>query len=174
MPRDATATTTVKEPGAFRSIGEAAAEVGLQTHVLRFWETKFRELSPVKRRDGRRFYRAEDVQVLRAIQMLLHDRGMTIKGAQKMIAEQGIEAILTGDARVVPLGLDAAAIASQSVESPARKLQETVRDAFDAAPADSVTEGVLSDASRQRLEGVLHDITDVKRRLDAIRMKRAA
>ena len=71
-----------KSSAAFRSIGEAASELGLETHVLRYWETRFpKEVRPVKRPDGRRMFRPEDMDALRAIRALVHERGMTLKGA---------------------------------------------------------------------------------------------
>ena len=94
------ARTKAKSADAYRSIGEAAKEIGLPTHVLRFWETKFTALKPVKRPDGRRMFRPQDMEALRAIQVLLHDQGLTIKGAQKMLKEQGVQSVLSGEARV--------------------------------------------------------------------------
>ena len=74
-----------KSADAFRTIGEAAAELGLKTHVLRFWETKFDNLRPMKRPDGRRFYRPDDMELLRKLQNLLHVQGLTIRGAVKAL-----------------------------------------------------------------------------------------
>lgn len=79
-----------KSPNAFRTISEAADEVGAQQHVLRFWETKFEFITPVKRAGGRRFYRPEDVTVLKAVRRLLHDEGLTIRGVQRLHKEQGL------------------------------------------------------------------------------------
>jgi len=78
-----------KSPNAFRTISEAADEVGAPQHVLRFWETKFDFIAPVKRAGGRRFYRPEDVTVLKAVRRLLHDEGLTIRGVQRLHKEQG-------------------------------------------------------------------------------------
>ena len=74
-----------KSPDAFRTIGEAAAEIGVEPHVLRFWETKFTRLKPLTRAGGRRYYRPEDLELLRRIKQLLHDDGLTIRGAQKIL-----------------------------------------------------------------------------------------
>lgn len=82
--------TTVKGPNAFRTISEAAEAVGAPQHVLRFWETKFSFVSPVKRAGGRRFYRPQDVVLLKAIRRLLHDEGLTIKGVQRLHRDQGL------------------------------------------------------------------------------------
>lgn len=75
-----------KSPEALRTITEVAAELGEETHVLRFWETKFDALQPVKMKGNRRYYRPSDVVLLRTIRTLLHERGYTIKGAQALIA----------------------------------------------------------------------------------------
>lgn len=82
--------TIVKGPNAFRTISEAAEAVGAPQHVLRFWETKFAFVTPVKRAGGRRFYRPQDVVLLKAIRRLLHDEGLTIKGVQRLYREQGL------------------------------------------------------------------------------------
>ena len=78
-----------KSPDAFRTISEVAEWLGVQTHVLRFWESKFNQVKPVKRAGGRRYYRPSDMQLLGGIKKLLHDDGMTIKGVQKLLREEG-------------------------------------------------------------------------------------
>ncbi|RZJ04403.1 MAG: MerR family transcriptional regulator [Brevundimonas sp.] len=80
-----------KSPNAFRTISEASDEVGAPQHVLRFWETKFPFVSPLKRAGGRRFYRPQDVVLLKAVRRLLHDEGLTIKGVQRLHKEQGLK-----------------------------------------------------------------------------------
>lgn len=80
-----------KSPNAFRTISEAADEVGAPQHVLRFWETKFPFLTPLKRAGGRRFYRPQDLVVLKAVKRLLHEEGLTIKGVVRLHKEQGIK-----------------------------------------------------------------------------------
>ena len=76
-----------KAAGAFRTISEVADDLEVPQHVLRFWETKFPQIKPMKRGGGRRYYRPEDVDLLRAIRGLLYDQGYTIKGVQKLIRE---------------------------------------------------------------------------------------
>lgn len=78
-----------KGPDAFRTISEAAAEVGVPAHVLRFWETKFPFLQPLKRAGGRRLYRPQEIEVLRGVRTLLHDQGYTIRGVQRLHQSQG-------------------------------------------------------------------------------------
>ncbi len=82
-----------KAAEAFRTISEVADDLGIQKHVLRFWEVKFNQIRPMKRGGGRRYYRPEDMELLRGIRQLLHKDGYTIKGVQKILREQGVEAV---------------------------------------------------------------------------------
>ena len=77
--------------GATSAAKEVADWLGIQAHVLRFWESKFTQIKPVKRAGGRRYYRPQDMELLSGIKTLLHDQGMTIKGAQKLLREQGVK-----------------------------------------------------------------------------------
>ena len=166
MPSSA-ARKIEKSIDAYRSIGEAAEELGLQPHVLRYWETKFTKfVKPLKRRDGRRMFRPEDMAALRAIQTLVHDQGMTLKGASKLLSEQGVERVLGGEARIVAPADSGDVIATLS---PARDMQESVRKAFEASPATEPATG-----TSERLETILSDLTDLKARLDAARLRKAA
>ena len=88
-----------KGPNAFRTISETAEAVGVPQHVLRFWETKFAFIAPVKRAGGRRFYRPQDIEALKHVRRLLHDDGLTIKGVQKLHKGGGLTRIL-GDTPV--------------------------------------------------------------------------
>ncbi len=83
-----------KGPEAFRTISEAAEELDVPQHVLRFWETKFSFIRPMKRAGGRRFYRPQDIAVLQGVRRLLHDEGYTIKGVQKLHKDQGLRRLL--------------------------------------------------------------------------------
>jgi DNA-binding transcriptional MerR regulator len=78
-----------KAPDAFRTISEVADELDLPQHVLRFWETRFRDIKPMKRGGGRRYYRPDDVELLRGIRHLLYGEGYTIRGVQRILREQG-------------------------------------------------------------------------------------
>ena len=80
----------VKSPDAFRTISEVADWLGIQAHVLRFWESKFTQVKPIKRAGGRRYYRPADMLLLGGIKKLLHDDGLTIKGVQKILREEGM------------------------------------------------------------------------------------
>jgi DNA-binding transcriptional MerR regulator len=85
-----TGVVSVKSPEAFRTISEVAVMLDVPQHVLRFWETRFSQIKPIKRAGGRRFYRPEDVDLLRGIQLLLYFEGYTIRGAQKILREKGV------------------------------------------------------------------------------------
>jgi|SRR5690625_2432603 len=83
-----------KSPEAFRTISEVSEELDLPQHVLRFWETRFTQVKPMKRGGGRRLYRPDHVALLRGIKALLYDDGMTIKGVQKMLREMGARTVI--------------------------------------------------------------------------------
>tara|TARA_X000000950_G_C13678174_1_gene562827 strand:- start:363 stop:806 length:444 start_codon:yes stop_codon:yes gene_type:complete len=84
----------IKSPEAFRTISEVSKDLSLPQHVLRFWETKFAQIKPIKRGGGRRYYRPEDVDLLKGIKNLLYNDGYTIRGVQKVIKENGPKNIL--------------------------------------------------------------------------------
>ena len=87
-----------KSAAAFRTISEVASELDIPAHVLRFWESKFAQVKPLKRGGGRRYYRPEDVELLRSIRELLYTDGYTIKGAQKLLREGGAKEIASNTA----------------------------------------------------------------------------
>ena len=138
-----------KSPNAFRTISEAAEAVGAPQHVLRFWETKFTFIDPVKRAGGRRFYRPQDVVVLKAVRRLLHDEGLTIKGVQRLYKDQGI-------ARLAAYGDPEAAFEmdAESISEGAPALEEV---ASPPAPVSTV-----------RLRQLLVEIEGARARLDAV------
>lgn len=168
----ASTQNTTKSPDAFRSIGEAGKELGLPTHVIRFWETKFRQLSPVKRGDGRRLFRKQDMDALRALKALLHEQGMTIKGAQKLLNDQGVAAVLSGDARIGGASLSperVEMVPAVTAENSVHRLQDTVRDAVESGVFTEAGEG-----SKDRLHTLLDELNDVKVRLDQALVRSAA
>ena len=130
-----------KGPEAFRTISEAADELNVPQHVLRFWETKFIFIHPMKRAGGRRFYRPADIAVLRGVRRLLHDDGYTIKGVQRLHRENGL-------ARLVAAGEGAAVEDSPRVA------------AVTSAPATSGSQAGLLDA--------LNGLEAAKQKLDAL------
>ncbi len=85
-----------KSPDAFRTISEVSDELNVPQHVLRFWESKFTQIRPLKRGGRRRYYRPEDVMLLRGIRRLLYEDGYTIKGVQKVLKERGVRAVADG------------------------------------------------------------------------------
>jgi DNA-binding transcriptional MerR regulator len=84
-----------KSPDAFRTISEVAGELNVPQHVLRFWESRFRDIKPMKRGGGRRYYRPDDVTLLRGIRHLLYGEGYTIRGVQRILREQGVKFVQT-------------------------------------------------------------------------------
>ena len=155
-----------KSADAFRTIGEAASELGLKTHVLRFWETKFDNLKPMKRADGRRYYRPDDMELLRRLQNLLHVQGLTIRGAVKAL--NGDDGEQPGAAAVIEgaTGAEAMTVEAETGAS-VRDLQDAVRDAVERG--DFRAPELATSPARVRLETLLADLTDLKSRLDAVR-----
>jgi DNA-binding transcriptional MerR regulator len=82
-----------KAPDAFRTISEVAEDLDIPQHVLRFWETRFTQIKPMKRRGGRRYYRPDDVDLLRGIRRLLYGEGYTIRGVQRILKEHGVKSV---------------------------------------------------------------------------------
>ena len=127
-----------KGPEAFRTISEAADELGAPQHVLRFWETRFSFIRPMKRAGGRRFYRPQDIVVLRGVQRLLHDQGYTIKGVQRLHREQGLRRIVAAADGSAPTGsmADAADLAASPQTADQRQALFTTLDALESAKAE--------------------------------------
>ena len=147
-----------KSPDAFRTISEAAEELDLPQHVLRFWETRFATIKPLKRGGGRRYYRAEDVLLLRGIRHLLYDQGFTIKGVQKILKEQGPRYVIAvgegkGLDEIIPLIEEAQAAADEA------EIEEAV---MTADPS-------LDEESREKLSEVLRELLECKRILERAR-----
>lgn len=104
--------STGKSPDAYRTIGEAAESIGVPQHVLRFWETRFSQVRPVKRAGNRRYYRPGDITLLKRIRQLLHDEGYSIRGVQRLLKEGGVKGLMEGEAS--PQTIPAEAPAPQS------------------------------------------------------------
>lgn len=118
-----------KSKAAFRTIAELAEELGVATHVLRFWETKFEQIKPMKTSGGRRYYRPDDVKLIKTIKHYLYDERYTIEGVQKLFKEKGLKAIL-GD----EIQKDFFVEAPQNIEldGNARKILNNIRDQLDS------------------------------------------
>jgi DNA-binding transcriptional MerR regulator len=117
-----------KAPDAFRTISEVAADLNVPQHVLRFWESRFSEIKPMKRGGGRRYYRPEDVDLLRGIRHLLYGEGYTIRGVQRILKDQGLRYVQTvwqpgaaGALAPVSEDVDFAGDESESFEQPGRE-----------------------------------------------------
>jgi DNA-binding transcriptional MerR regulator len=139
----------MKGPDAFRTISEAASELGVPQHVLRFWETKFSFIRPMKRAGGRRFYRRQDIDMLRGVRILLHEEGYTIKGVQRLHKEQGMRRVLAAAGGAEPFEPEAAPATAVDLLTPEER-------------------PLLGEDVRRRLSGVLGDLEDVKARLEAL------
>ncbi len=100
-----------KSPDAFRTISEVAESLDLPQHVLRFWETRFSQIKPMKRTGGRRYYRPDDVDLVRAIKSLLYGQGYTIKGVQKLFKDNGVRAVVAAARGGAPLDATQALLA---------------------------------------------------------------
>ena len=133
-----------KAPSAFRTISEVADELDVQQHVLRFWETKFSQVKPLKRGGGRRYYRPEDVALLRRIHHLLYTEGYTIKGVQKLMKGQGRQQIIAEPVPAVEEITDPVPV--QAVEAKA-----------------SPVEKALSPKQKLILEAMLGELKDLRK-----------
>lgn len=130
-----------KSPDAFRTISEVAEWLDVPTHVLRFWESRFAQVKPVKRAGGRRYYRPSDMELIGGIKRLLHDEGMTIRGVQKLLREEGAKHVSSFSQ---PLGLedDGDLIEGESVPVPEAAEGESdvialLREAADGQPDET-------------------------------------
>jgi DNA-binding transcriptional MerR regulator len=138
-----------KGPEAFRSISEASDALGVPQHVLRFWETKFSFIRPMKRAGGRRFYRPHDIVVLAEVRRLLHEEGYTIKGVQKLHRELGGRRFAAGDT-------------AEPSPDPDAPPDVPSKDATPAGPLE------LGDEARRRLTAALEALEAAKARLDEL------
>ncbi|WP_343035174.1 MerR family transcriptional regulator [Halovulum dunhuangense] len=149
-----------KSPDAFRTISEVAEILEIPAHVLRFWESRFTQIKPVKRGGGRRYYRPQDIDLLRGIRDLLYRDGMTIKGVQKILRERGVKHVaelghlspeedpvllaVTADAEVdVAAPPEPEAVEAEALPEPEHIPEE--------APAEAAEEAVAADAERDDL-----------------------
>ncbi len=175
-----------KAPDAFRTISEVAEQLDVPQHVLRFWESRFREIRPMKRGGGRRYYRPDDLDLLRGIRHLLYGEGYTIRGVQRLLREQGVrfvqnvwqpgapqptrqpaeedgaveEAVAAEGAAAVQLPLLRGAAGGERPQSSESERAGSSR----AMPA---AEGGLAHEDVQKLQAALHDLTECRRLLDA-------
>jgi DNA-binding transcriptional MerR regulator len=145
-----------KSAEAFRTIGEVAEELAIPKHVLRFWEGRFPQIRPMKRGGGRRYYRPEDMELLRGIRALLHAEGYTIRGVQKILREHGIDQVKAAAQRIAAAKSPAAAtgaatrkrgrkpIADAATAIPNSQTHAKPQPAVEAAPRASPRTQVLA------------------------------
>jgi DNA-binding transcriptional MerR regulator len=178
-----------KSPDAFRTISEVAEDLDLPQHVLRFWETRFNQIKPMKRGGGRRYYRPQDVELIKGIRHMLYDQGYTIKGVQKMLRENGnqfVAAVGAGDLAAVEAlaARKQAAAAAEAAPASARNVDDEMlvgepkvkpsRRFFGLGKAEEdgpVQAGAtkLSKDNRALLQEALFDLLECKRLLDHTR-----
>ncbi len=136
----------IKSPEAFRTISEVSKDLSLPQHVLRFWETKFVQIKPIKRGGGRRYYRPEDIELLKGIKYLLYNDGYTIRGVQKVIKENGAKKIIS------------------------KPIQNDFT--FDKDEHKNTTQNVnqshsvIAESKRKKLMTVLNDLVELKKKLN--------
>jgi DNA-binding transcriptional MerR regulator len=160
-----------KSASAYRTIGEVAEDLALPAHVLRFWESKFPQLKPLKRGGGRRYYRPEDIVLLRRIRQCLYQDGYTIRGVQKLLGEPGGETASgrngSDSPSLFPLDAapgeapDAKPAAPPPVRRPGRD-----RGRSPAKP------GSLDPATRAALEEIQRELLEARAQLDELRHRR--
>ncbi len=155
---------TQKSPEAFRTISEVAAELDVPQHVLRFWETKFNQIKPLKRGGGRRYYRPEDIDLLRGIRTLLYHDGYTIKGVQKVFRENGVRYVAETGRAELEAELAAAGGGGDVVDMVAPEAQ--ARPAMPLAPVEPRQ---LTEDEQDSLERILAELEGLKTRLEKAR-----
>jgi len=174
-----------KAPDAFRTISEVADDLDIPQHVLRFWETRFAQIKPMKRSGGRRYYRPDDVDLLRGIRRLLYGEGYTIRGVQRILKEHGVKSVqglVDGSTALPALGMpgDDAMHAGD---------EETIVDAGDdddeaatgqtlsrsrtnavppVAPADNAASAERRKLDLARLQSALQDLLACRQLLDGV------
>lgn len=152
-----------KSPDAFRTISEAAEELSVPQHVLRFWETRFTQIKPMKRAGGRRYYRPADIELLKGIHSLLYSQGYTIRGVQRILKEENVAYVVgIGRGEVMPRKGDAA---REGAPPPGTaKVAPRVGKAILDAPPKVIHK--LSAGQSEALKLALKDLTDARKMLD--------
>lgn len=175
-----------KAPDAFRTISEVADEIDVPQHVLRFWESRFPQIRPMKRGGGRRYYRPDDVDLLRGVRHLLYGEGYTIRGVQRILREQGVgfvQDVWRAEAERPPPPADADRTADSDAVTDAARLEPNLFSiamppAETAAPAAAPVNLPVSapaqtapprfaEESRQKLQGALDELLACRRLIEA-------
>lgn len=172
-----------KSPDAFRTISEVADDLDLPQHVLRFWETRFVQIKPMKRGGGRRYYRPQDVELIKGVRHMLYDQGYTIKGVQKLLRERGvgfIAALGSGNPEAASAllaarsqenapaadGADEMLVGQAKVKPSRRFFGFGAKEEEGPVPAGTDR---LSRDNRALLQEALFDLLECKRLLDQVR-----
>jgi DNA-binding transcriptional MerR regulator len=142
----------IKSAGAFRTISEVADELAVPQHVLRFWESKFSQIRPLKRGGGRRYYRPEDVELLRRVAQLLYQEGYTIRGAQRLLR--------TGSAKSDPATADQT-LPFELEPPPADPAEERPHGRVTQRPRERI-EPIADPAARALLRSILDELEDLR------------
>ena len=163
-----------KSAEAFRTISEVAQDLDLPQHVLRFWESRFAQIKPLKRGGGRRYYRPEDIELLRAIRQLLYGEGYTIKGVQKILKEQGVRGVAStygapGGTFIPPAAGYETEDFEEADEDTDASARATSGDLPNAVAPPAASQPGPAVADRAFLQELLADLTDCSRILDAAR-----
>jgi DNA-binding transcriptional MerR regulator len=183
-----------KAPDAFRTISEVAGDLDIPQHVLRFWETRFAQIKPMKRSGGRRYYRPDDVDLLKGIRRLLYSEGYTIRGVQRILKEHGVKSVqsLADSSAAVSFGAIEEAIGQSLMEDEREGSAgvDTDDDDYDGGGAEGIDfrfaetgdDGILAafrggqgqggndetrSLDRERLERVLQDLVACRQLIDA-------
>jgi DNA-binding transcriptional MerR regulator len=172
------AALAIKSPDAFRTISEVAAELDVPQHVLRFWESRFIQIKPVKRAGGRRFYRPEDVDLLRGIRALLYSDGLTIRGVQKVLKERGLRHVsgIGRGAEPEPMVIEKIVFVEKAAPEPVPAPKKKVPHLravpppmslpfFDDARSPALNVSNLADEERAKLADLLDELEGLKARL---------
>ncbi len=176
-----------KAPDAFRTISEVADDLDIPQHVLRFWETRFAQIKPMKRSGGRRYYRPDDVDLLRGIRRLLYGEGYTIRGVQRILKEHGVKSVqglvdgstalpafgMTGDDAMADHAGDEEAVidaGDDEDEAATGRTPSMLRAdlAPPVAPADNAASADARKLDRTRLQAALQDLLACRQLLDGV------
>ncbi|HZS63195.1 MAG TPA: MerR family transcriptional regulator [Xanthobacteraceae bacterium] len=172
-----------KAPDAFRTISEVADDLDVPQHVLRFWESRFSQIRPMKRAGGRRYYRIDDVELLRGIRHLLYGEGYTIRGVQRILKEQGaafVQQAWRANGSAMAEANDDNDVASISatesnVDATRRREPRLERPSADGgerllqpAAGARASNPAIAAEDRHKLQGVLHELDECRRLLQSV------
>src|ERR1700730_12755229 len=166
-----------KSADAFRTISEVAGELDLPRHVLRFWETRFPQVKPLKRAGNRRYYRPRDIEILRAIKHLLYGQGYTIKGVQRVLKEQGAGAFAAArDAgnesrseHSFPAARELPLLQGSPLRQDERALNSMVRSGGSQPPAEARASADRDDSAGRTCEGPVWPLALTSEKLERLR-----